>query len=49
MRSHVGVRTILAALLAQASWVEWTVHHALAGVSLVLSERTDRFLIDGPA
>src|SRR5947209_158746 len=42
-----AVRDTLDMLLASAAGSEWVVHRELASDSLVLNERTDRFLVNG--
>ena len=43
-----GVRSVLSGGVTQAaSEVEWVVHRQVASGSIVMNERTDRFLVDG--
>ncbi len=45
---HDAIWTMLAIVLERSTEVEWVVHHiAESGAGVVLTERTDRFLIDG--
>ena len=42
-----GVRSVLEPFFANCGGVEWVIHHQVAGDSVVLNERTDRFEIGG--
>lgn len=45
---HDAIWTMLAMVLERSTEIEWVVHHiAETRTGVVLSERTDRFLIDG--